>query len=266
MGKTDPVCRVTLRDEWGAVVKTFNTKVKTDAGSNVTWNEEFVFTGFQTPSACSVSFNVVDADNGGKSFDRLGETVFLLGRTAMRTGPQEFEEEIAGVIFKSKVKFHIDNGGLFGSGPEASNKLHLKVKSADGLSDSGLFSHSPYVYAELVGHDGTVLGHKQTAAHEITGGSSTWDEELVFDNIHLPAAAKLNLSVYSGMSKVGSTQLKLGKLDCSAGYIDFPGTTLGGAVRLDFAMHTGGTWGNKVGATPVPGAKESQPGCSCNVM
>jgi len=269
-GKADPVCRVTLRDEWGKVFKTFTTKVKNNAGADVMWNELFMFKGFQNPGACTLCLNVVDADNGCKSFERLGETSFALGRVAKKMGLQDFEEDIAGVIFKSKVKFQIDNRGCFGSGSQAENKLRVKVKKGKDLDvgDGGVlarmsFNSSPYVYVEVVDCWGKVLAKKQTAKKQADDGDVTWDEELVFDNIETPSACKLFLSVYEGMSKVGSCQIKLGMLESSSKYLDFDGTTLGGSGKLDFAIHNDGTWGH---AEAAPVEKESQPGCKCSVM
>jgi len=290
-GKKDPICRLTLRDEWGKEIKTFSTKgkeakkkakpkakpktkakAKAEKGPkpDVEWNEEFLFTGVTNPGLCTLSVNVLDAE--GDQSKRLGETTLPLGILGAKDGMQDFEEEIAGFFYKTKVKLQIDNFGSWGNGKPEENKLYVMIKGAVGLpAHVGSFIRSketdPYIQVDLKGPDGAVLQSKSTKG-DPKGSDPQWDEELVFENIDQPAACTLYIACYDSAigtdTKLGHTELPVGGLSCSSEYTAFDGTTLGGSCKLNFSMHTGGTWGNKEpGPEPVDAA--GAPAC-CSVQ
>ncbi|CAK0909699.1 unnamed protein product [Prorocentrum cordatum] len=231
-------------------------KAKTEKGPkpDVEWNEEFLFTGVTNPGLCTLSVNVLDAE--GDQSKRLGETTLPLGILGARAGMQDFEEEIAGFFYKTKVKFQIDNFGSWGNGKPEENKLYVMIKGAVGLpTHVGSFIRSketdPYLQLDLKGPDGDVLQSKSTKG-DPKGSDPQWDEELVFENIANPAACTLAVadivcydSAFGGDTQLGHTELPVGGLSCSSEYTAFDGTTLGGTCKLNFSMHTGGTWGNK---------------------
>jgi hypothetical protein len=278
-GKADPVCRLTLRDEWGRTLKTVSTrgkeakakakpkaKAKAKAGAkaggapqpDVEWDEAFTFAGVVNPCLCTLSVNVLDA--GGDQGKRLGETVLPLGTLAAKPGPQDFEPDIAGYFWSSKVKLQIDNMGRWGNGPAEENRLYMMIKSARGLPThvGTLFRDKtdPYIHVKLKGPDGSVLQSKMTKPKHDAGSDAQWDEELVFENIVNPAACSLYITCWDKDSAskdqlLGHTEMQCGVLRCSSEYTAFDGTTLGGTCKLNFSMHTGGAWGNKEPG-PVP--------------
>mmetsp|Transcript_85836 Transcript_85836/g.243084 ORF Transcript_85836/g.243084 Transcript_85836/m.243084 type:complete len:270 (+) Transcript_85836:112-921(+) len=237
---------------------------------DVEWDEVFTFVGVSNPCLCTLSVNVLDA--GGDQSKRLGETTLPLGILGAKDGMQDFEEEIAGFFYKTKVKFQIDNFGLWGNGKPEENKLYVMIKGAVGLpAHVGSFIRSketdPYIQVDLKGPDGAVLQSKSTKG-DPKGSDPQWDEELVFDNIDQPAACTLYIVCYDAAigkdTMLGHTELPVGGLSCSSEYTAFDGTTLGGSCKLNFSMHTGGTWGNKEpGPEPVDAA--GAPAC-CSVQ
>jgi hypothetical protein len=188
-GNGDPICRLTLRDEWGKTLQTVSTKgkearakakakpkakakAKAKAGAkaeggptpDVEWDESFTFAGVPNPCLCTLSVNVLDA--GGDQGKRLGETTLPLGMLAARPGLQDFEPDIAGYFWSSKVKLQIDNMGTWGNGPPEENKLYMMIRGAVGLpSHTGTLVRGktdPYIHVDLKGPDGTVLQSKET--------------------------------------------------------------------------------------------------------
>jgi len=292
-GKGDPICRLTLRDDQGVTIQTFSTKGKEAKSKtkpkakpkakakgkapegpkpDVEWNEKFLFKGVPNPGMCTLSVNVLDA--AGDQSKRLGETTLDLGMLAAKPGQQDFEQEIAGFFYKSKVKLQIENFGSWGNGKPEENKLYMMINSAVGLpTHMGTLFRSktdPYVTVSLKGPDGTVLQSKSTTPKPDAGSDPEWNEELVFENVEYPAACSLYIACYDdSMGKnqmLGHTELPCGVLNCSKGYTAFNGTTLGGYCKLDFAMHTDGTWGNK---EPGPEPEDLDGGAKkecCSVM
>jgi hypothetical protein len=261
----DPICRLTLRDEWGKTIKTVSTKVNAKAKANaekgwkgdVHWDEGFMFADVVNPCLCTLSVSVFDA--GGLSLKSLGETTLPLGTLAAKPGLQPIVADIAGDSWSSKVKLAIDNFGSWGNGQPEENKLYMMIKGAVGLpTHVGTLIRSeagPYIHVDLKGPDGTVLQSKSTMPKTDAGSDPRWDEELVFDNIERPAACSLFIRCYKGSVAedqklvccgAAVPELPCGVLSCSSEYTAFYGTTLGGTCKLDFCMHTGGTWGNKV--------------------
>jgi hypothetical protein len=282
-GKGDPICRLTLRDEWGKTLKTVSTKGKdakakakakpkakakagAEAGAkakggpkpDVEWDEGFTFAGVPNPCLCTLSVNVLDA--GGDQSKRLGETTLPLGMLAAKPGLQDFEPDIAGYFWSSKVRLQIDNLGTWGNGLPEENKLYMLIKGAVGLpTHVGTLVRDktdPYIHVDLKGPDGTVLQSKMTKPKPDAGSNPQWHEELVFENIANPAACSLYITCWDKDSAsrdqmLGHTEMQCGVLNCSSEYTAFDGTTLGGTCKLDFSMHTGGVWGNKEPG-PVP--------------
>mmetsp|Transcript_33795 Transcript_33795/g.88535 ORF Transcript_33795/g.88535 Transcript_33795/m.88535 type:complete len:268 (+) Transcript_33795:107-910(+) len=237
---------------------------------DVEWDEVFTFVGVSNPCLCTLSVNVLDA--GGDCSKRLGETTLPLGMLAAKPGLQDFEPHIAGYFWSSEVKLQIDNMGTWGNGMPEENKLHMMIRGATGLPTRvGTLVRSkpdPYIYVDLKGPDGAVLQSKQTEPKTDAGSDPQWDEELVFENIANPAACTLYIACYDSAigtdTKLGHTELPVGGLSCSSEYTAFDGTTLGGSCKLNFSMHTGGTWGNKEpGPEPVDAA--GAPAC-CSVQ
>jgi len=295
-GKSDPICRLTLRDEWGKTLKTVLTqgkdarakakpkakaKAKAKAGAeagggpkpDVEWDEAFTFLGVPNPCLCTLSVNVLDA--GGDQSKRLGETTLPLGALAATSGPQDFEPTIAGHFWSSKVKLQIDNMGTWGNGLPEDSKLYMKITGAVGLPTRvGTFIRDktdPYIHVVLKGPDGTVLQSKMTKPKPDAGSDPQWDEELVFENIVNPAACSLYITCWDKDSAskdqmLGHTEMQCGVLNCSSEYTAFDGTTLGGTCKLNFSMHTGGAWGNKEpGPVPEETAAGGAKAC-CSLM
>jgi len=323
-GKNDPVCRLTLRDEWNKEIKTVTTACKAKpkptpkakakakakanpkttgkaknrkakkaqkqqgqdgqtqetpaekppAGPDVEWNETFEFRGIYNPGKCTLSLNVLDGDSNEDSGKRLGEHVFVLGCLDAKEGLQEFDEEIAGVLWKTTLKFQCDNMGAWGNGetPEQ-NKLYIRIDDAVNLpQNTGTIikdTADPYVFIELKDDEGNVIDKKTSEIKYNAGGNPQFDQKIIFENIEEPAGCSIYITVWDKETlgqdmKLGHTQIFLGELPRTSEYVSYHGTTLGGVCELNFALHTGGVWGN---GTPVdvPEEKEETPQC-CSVM
>jgi hypothetical protein len=308
-GKPDPICRVTLRDESYRTIATVTTKPKaapkpkakakakakpkaTGKAKNrkakkegkeapkaadepdVVWNETFEFRGIHNPGRCTLALNVLDGDSSESSGKRLGEHVFTLGALDAKEGPQEFDEEIAGVFWKTTLKFQCENMGAWGNDekPE-NNKLYIRIDEATNLpQNTGTIIKDvvdPYVFIELKDDEGTVIDKKGTEVKWNAGSNPKFEQELVFENIEEPAGCSIFMVVYDKEQlgqdeKLGHAEVFLGELPKTSEYVSYFGTTLGGLGELNFAMHTGGTWGN---GTPVdvPEEKDEPPQC-CSTM
>jgi hypothetical protein len=301
-GKADPVCRITLRDEWGRAIKTVTTvsktkpkpkakakpkstgkakarkkkqaaeKTESQKGPDVQWNETFEFRGIHNPGRCTMAINVLDGESQEDARKRLGEHVFVLGRLMATEGPQEFEEDIAGFFWKTTVKFQCDNLGAWGNGEKESNRLYMRIDDATSLpQDVGTIikdTNDPYVLVELKDDEDNVLAKKQTKVLWNAGENPSFNEELIFEDIEEPSACSVFIRVYDKESfgqdtKLGHTQIFLGELPRTSEYVSYHGTTLGGVAELNFAMHTGGTWGN---GTPVDVPDENATPQCCSTM
>jgi hypothetical protein len=298
-----PVCRLTLRDEWGKSLKTVTTsdpqaKCKDNGKAkarekgkrtpitavcpkaddakkpDVEWDELFEFRNIHTPCLCTLAISVLAAEGGEKAVS-LGETIFNLGQLAAEPGQHDFEREIAGYLWKSRVRFQLENMGTWGNGDKEDNKLYILIQEAVGLpSVVGIIVNDetdPYVLVELKGSDGAVLQSKSTTVKDNAGSDPVWYEELVFSEIQHPASCSVTITCYDKElacrdKKLGYTNINLGVLPCSADYTEFDGTTLGGTCKLNFAMHTGGIWGNN-SPVDVPEVQEAHsPQECCSVM
>jgi hypothetical protein len=335
-GKQDPVCRLTLRDEWNNVIQTATTtgkskpkpaakakakpkakpeptgkaknrkarkeeakkggkpkkaepkmgaKGKGDTSEekqapakkpDVEWNETFTFEGFYNPGRCTLSLNVLDGEgeeNEKEAGKRLGEHVFVLGALDNKAGMQEFDEEIAGFFWKTTLKFQCENYGAWGNDEDPkNNKLYMRIDDATSLPfDVGAIFRDvadPYVSVELKDDEGNVIDKKKTKVMKNAGSNPKFNEELVFEKIEEPAGCSVYITIWDSEmmndSKLGHTEIFLGELPKTSDYVSYHGTTMGGVCELNFAMHTGGAWGND---TPVPVPEETgeAKGC-CSVM
>jgi len=301
-GKADPVCRITLRDEWNRTIKTVTTVSKTtpkpkarskpkptgkskarrrgdapekpeEKGPDVQWNETFEFRGIHNPGRCTMAIDVLDGDSNEGAGTRLGEHVFVLGRLMATAGPQEFDEEIAGFFGKAIVKFQCENMGAWGNGEKEQNKLHMRIDDATSLPhEVGTIikgTNNPYVFVELKDDEGEVLAKKQSKILYNAGQNPSFDEELIFQDIEEPAGCSIFITVWNKGTfgqdtKLGHTEVFLGELPRTSEYVSYHGTTLGGLCKLNFALHTGSTWGNGT-RVDVPADPPPHPNC-CSMM
>jgi len=301
-GKADPVCRITLRDEWDRTIKTVTTVSKTkpkpkakskpkptgkskarrrrdapekpkEKGPDVQWNETFEFRGIHNPGRCTMAINVLDGDSKEGAGKRLGEHVFVLGRLMATEGPQEFDEEIAGFFWKTTVKFQCENMGAWGNGEKEHNKLYMRIDDATSLpSDVGTIikdTNDPYVFVELKDDEGKVIAKKRSKILYNAGDNPSFDEELIFEEIEEPAGCSIFITVWDKETfgqdtKLGHTEVFLGELPRTSEYVSYHGTTLGGVCKLNFALHTGSTWGNGI-PVDVPEENAAAPQC-CSMM
>jgi hypothetical protein len=168
------------------------------------------------------------------------------------------------------LKFQCDNLGAWGNSEDpADNKLYIRLDGATSLPfDVGtLFKDipDPYVFIELKDDEGNVIDKKQSKTIKNGGCNPKFDQELIFENIEEPAGCSVHIQVWDAElgkdSKLGHTEVFLGELPMTADWVSYHGTTLGGVCELNFAMHTGGMWGN---GTPVevPVEKADTPCCS----
>jgi len=241
---------------------------------DVEWNETFEFRGIYNPGRCTLSLNVLDGESEEETGKRLGEHVFVIGALDNKKGMQEFDEEIAGLFWKTTLKFQCDNLGAWGNdeNPE-NNKLYMRIDDATSLPfDVGTFFKDvpdPYVLVELKDDEGNVIDKKQSEVKKNAGTNPKFDQEFVFENIEEPAGCSIYISVWDSEigsdSKLGHTEVFLGELPMSSDYVSYHGTTLGGVCELNFALHTGGFWGNGA-PVAVPEEKEEAANGCCSVM
>jgi len=244
-----------------------------EKGPDVQWNETFEFRGIHNPGRCTMAINVLDGDSKEGAGKRLGEHVFVLGRLMATEGPQEFDEEIAGFFWKTTVKFQCENMGAWGNGEKEQNKLYMRIDDATSLpSDVGTIikdTNDPYVFVELKDDEGKVIAKKRSKILYNAGDNPSFDEELIFEEIEEPAGCSIFITVWDKETfgqdtKLGHTEVFLGELPRTSEYVSYHGTTLGGVCKLNFALHTGSTWGNGI-PVDVPEENAAAPQC-CSMM
>jgi len=163
--------------------------------------------------------------------------------------------------------------GAWGNGEKEQNKLYMRIDDATSLPhDVGTIikdTTDPYVFVELKDDEGKVLAKKQSKILYNAGDNPSFNEELIFEDIEEPAGCSILITVWdketSGRDKrLGHTEVSLGELPRTSEYVSYHGTTLGCVCKLNFALHTGSTWGN---GTPVdvPEENAAAPQC-CSMM
>jgi len=126
-GKIDPYVMLTIVDSNGSkIMEPKFTTVKDEGGSDVAWNEEFVFEALETPGAYRLKVNVYDKDSYTRD-DDLGDATIHLGTLKNTHDVQEFNDLIIAKREGSKLSIDLCNNGSWGHG-----KGHFARRPGDG--------------------------------------------------------------------------------------------------------------------------------------